>query len=186
MKKTVLTFGLIMGAVSSLMMVITIVFGENIGMGHSLVLGYTTMVLAGLLIFFGVRSYRDNVGGGRVSFGRAFSVGMLIVAISAVCYVATWELIRYQLAPGFTARLETELETDAVAKARAKGGTPAEVEARVAQQRQMFENYRKFGFNAAMTFTEPLPVGLVIALVSAGVLSRRRRSTEPGLAAAMG
>lgn len=186
MKKTVLTFGLIMGAVSSLMMVITIVFGENIGMRHSLVLGYTTMVLAGLLIFFGVRSYRDHVGGGRVSFGRAFAVGMLIVAISAVCYVATWELIRYQLAPGFTARLETELEADAVARARAKGGTPAEVEARVAEQRKMFENYRKLGFNAAMTFVEPLPVGLVIALVSAGVLSRRRRSTEPGLAAAMG
>ena len=186
MKKTVLTFGLIMGAVSSLMMVITIVFGEETGTGHSLVVGYTTMVLAGLLIFFGVRSYRDNVGGGRVSFGRAFAVGMLIVAISAVCYVAAWELVRYQIAPGFAAQLETELMTDAVAKARAEGGTPAEVEARVARTQKTFENYRKPGFNAAMTFVEPLPVGLVIALVSAGILSRRRRSAEPGLAAATG
>ena len=35
MKKTVLTFGLIMGAVMSAMMVITIVFGDHIGTGHS-------------------------------------------------------------------------------------------------------------------------------------------------------
>ena len=186
MKRTVLTFGLIMGAVMSAMMVITIVFADDIGTGHSLVVGYTTMVLAGLLIFFGIRSYRDNVGGGRVSFGRAFAVGMLIVAISAVCYVATWELVRYQLAPGFAAQLETELETDAVAKDRAKGGTPAEVEARVARTRKNFENYRKPGFNAAMTFVEPLPVGLVLALVSAGVLSRRRRSPQAALAGAAG
>ena len=186
MKKTVLTFGLIMGAVMSAMMVITIAFADDIGTGHSLVVGYTTMVLAGLLIYFGVRSYRDNVGGGRVSFGRAFAVGMLIVAISAVCYVAAWELVRYQIAPGFAARQETQLEAAAVAQAREEGGTAAEVEARIAKTRKDFENYRKPGFNAAMTFMEPLPVGLVIALVSAGILSRRRRSPEPGLAAAMG
>ena len=186
MKKTVLTFGLIMGAVMSVMMLLTLLFADDLGTGHSLVVGYTTMVLAGLLIFFGVRSYRDNVGGGEVRFGRAFAVGMLIVAISTVLYVATWELIRYQIAPGFAAKLETELEADAIAKERAKGGTPAEVEARVAQTRKNFENYRKPAFNAAMTFMEPLPVGLVLALVSAGILSRRRRGAQPARAGAAG
>ena len=45
-----------------------------------MVIGYTTMVIAFLLIFFGVRSYRDNVAGGTVRFGRAFAVGALIAA----------------------------------------------------------------------------------------------------------
>ena len=45
------------------------------------------MVLAFLLIFFGVRSYRDNVAGGRVRFGRAFAVGASIAAVASVCYV---------------------------------------------------------------------------------------------------
>jgi hypothetical protein len=33
--------------------------------------------------------------------------------------------------------------------------------------------------NSAMTFMEPVPVALVVALVSAGVLSRRKKA-EPG------
>ena len=34
--------------------------------------------------------------------------------------------------------------------------------------------YRNPAYNAAMTLLEPLPVALIIALVSAGVLSRGR------------
>jgi hypothetical protein len=36
--------------------------------------------------------------------------------------------------------------------------------------------YRNPAINAAFTFLEPLPVALVVALVSAGVLSRRKRA----------
>ena len=73
MQKTVLTFGLISGAVISVMMLLTIPFHDAIGFGiGGLIVGYTTMVLAFLLIYFGVRSYRDNVAGGTVRFGRAF------------------------------------------------------------------------------------------------------------------
>ena len=35
--------------------------------------------------------------------------------------------------------------------------------------------YQNPVMNAAITFVEPLPVALIMALVSAGVLSRRRR-----------
>ena len=89
MRKTVLTFGLIAGAILSIMMLATIPFHDEIGFDRAEVIGYTTMVLAFLLIFFGVRSYRDNVRGGSVSFGRAFAVGALIVAVASACYVAT-------------------------------------------------------------------------------------------------
>ena len=42
------------------------------------------MVVAFLLIFFGIRSYRDNVAGGSVGFGRAFAVGALIALVASV------------------------------------------------------------------------------------------------------
>ena len=51
---------------------------DAIGFDRGEIIGYTSMVLAFLLIFFGVRSYRDNVAGGTVRFGRAFAVGALI------------------------------------------------------------------------------------------------------------
>jgi hypothetical protein len=75
MKKIVLTFGLISGAILSVMMLITLPFHDALGFDRSLILGYTSMVLAFLLVFFGVRSYRDNIAGGSVSFGRALAVG---------------------------------------------------------------------------------------------------------------
>jgi hypothetical protein len=40
------------------------------GYDRAMLVGDTSMVLAFLLIFFGVRSYGDNVAGGRLGFGR--------------------------------------------------------------------------------------------------------------------
>ena len=182
MKRTVWTFGLIAGAILSALMLLTMPFVDQIGYDRGMVIGYTTMVLAFLLVFFGVRSYRDNVGGGMVGFGRALAVGSLIAAIASACYVATWELIYFQLAPDYVTRMEAYM----VEKARASGGSPEEVQQKVAETEKFLELYRNPAVNAAVTFLEPLPVGLVFALVSAGILSRRRRSAEAGLAAAAG
>src|SRR6185312_9739371 len=101
MKKIVLTFGLIAGAILSLMMLATLPFMDKVGFDKGYVIGYTSMVLAFLLVFFGIRSYRENIGGGAISFGRAFSVGILIVLIASACYVVTWEIVYFKLAPGF-------------------------------------------------------------------------------------
>src|SRR5438094_8519223 len=120
MKKTVLTFGLISGGVISVLVVVTIPFHDASGFEiGGLIVGYTTMVLAFLLIYFGVRSYRDNVAGGTVRFGRAFAVGALIGLVSSMCYVATWEVMYFKFMPDFLSKYQAhELE-----KARAGGAT---------------------------------------------------------------
>src|SRR4051794_23354067 len=99
MKKTVLTFGLISGAIISALMLATVPFMHKIGFNRGLIIGYTTMVLAFLLVFFGIRSYRENIGDGQISFGRALSVGLLIMLISCVCYVVTWEIVYFNFLP---------------------------------------------------------------------------------------
>src|SRR5688500_6367485 len=134
MKKTVWVFGLISGAILSVMMLITMpfVFSDSIGFESGMIIGYTTMVLAFLLVFFGVRSYRDNVAGGTVGFGRAFVVGSLIVLIASACYVATWEIIYFKLAPGYATKLQVAMEEHA----REGGGSPEAVEQRVADVRE--------------------------------------------------
>lgn len=101
MKKTVLTFGLISGVISAAMMLVTIPFVDKVGWEKGEILGYTTIVLSALMVFFGVRSYRENVGGGRLTFGRGFAVGILITLISCACYVGTWEIVYYKFMPGF-------------------------------------------------------------------------------------
>src|SRR5262245_35481184 len=101
MKKVVLIFGVLSGAVSSAMMLLTFPFMKSLGYDKAEILGYTSLVLSALFIFFGVRSYRENVGDGRITFGRAFLVGTLITLVASLCYVATFELVYFKLMPDF-------------------------------------------------------------------------------------
>jgi hypothetical protein len=178
MKKTVLTFGLISGAILSAMMAVTLPFHDAIGWDRGEIIGYTSMLLSFLLIFFGVRSYRDNVAGGRVGFGRAFTVGALIAVVASLCYVATWEVIYFNFMPDFM----TKYQAHSLEQARAAGKSEQELARQQAEMEKFAELYRNPAINAAITFLEPMPVALVIALVSAGVLSRRRRD-EAGVEA---
>lgn len=171
MKKIVLTFGLIAGAILSAMMLISLGFQDNIDFDKSEVIGYTSMVVAFLLIFFGVKSFRDNVAGGSVTFGRALGVGALIAVVASVCYVLTWQVIYYKLAPDFAEKYQAHV----LEKARAEGASEAELAKEKADMANFMKLYENPAINVGITFLEPLPVALVIALVSAGVLSRRRK-----------
>src|ERR1035438_1552658 len=124
MKRTTLIFGLISGAVSSLMMLATVPFADRIGFDKRAVIGYTAIVLSFLLVFFGVRSYRENAGGGRLTFGRGFAVGILITLISSACYVGTWEIVYYKLMPGFADKYAAHL----VEHAKAAGASQQKID----------------------------------------------------------
>src|SRR3954462_14148984 len=101
MKKTVITFGLISGSISSLMFAITLPFHDSIGFDKGLIVGYTSIVLSFLLVYFGIRSYRDNVSQGQITFAKAFAVGISITLISCACYVITWEIIYFNFMTDF-------------------------------------------------------------------------------------
>lgn len=171
MRKIVLSFGLIGGAILSVMMLGTLPFQDQIGFDKGAIIGYITMVLAFLMVFFGVRSYRDNVAGGTVGFGRAFIVGILITAIICVCYVATWELIYYKLAPDFGEKYAAY----AMEQARASGASEMQIAAQQKEMNEFMQMYKNPLFNIAITFIEPLPVGIIFTLVTAGLLGRKRR-----------
>jgi hypothetical protein len=170
MTKPVFVFGLIAGTIMSIWLVIGILFHDAIGWDKGEVLGYTSIVLAFLLIFFGVRSYRDNVAGGTVSFGRAFAVGALIALVASVMYVGTWQVMYYTT--DSDAYLQ-KYQAHVVEEARASGESQAAIDKRVADIQKFAEMYRNPAINVAVTFIEPLPVGLIIALVAAGILRRR-------------
>ncbi len=179
MKKTVWTFGLLSGAVMALFMVVTVPFIGDHGAADAIV-GYAGIVAAFLLVFFGVRSYRDTVLGGTISFGRAFSAGILIAGIASLCYVATWEVIYYKFMPDFYAKYGHSV----VEQARKSGKSEADVAKVQSEMDAMVRRVENPLFVTAATFGEPFPVGLVIALVSAGVLRRKRAERGAVLATA--
>jgi hypothetical protein len=173
MKRIVLVFGLISGGMLSLMMLLTLALLQNTKLGHSYLLGYTTMVLAFLMVYFGIRSYRDNVAGGVISYWRGFAIGVAITAIASVCYVATWEVAYRTFAPDFYEKYGATM----IDHVRAKGATPAELEIKKAEIDKQMEMYKNPLLNVAFTFIEPFPVGLLFSLASAGILRRKRRSS---------
>jgi hypothetical protein len=168
MKKTILTFGLISGAIMTVLMFATLPFTDTPWLqSHSMVIGYTTMVLSFMLVFFGIRSYREDVGGGTITFGRAFAVGILITLISSVLYVIAWEIMYFGI-PSFGERFMTMC----VAHIKSSGASPDEIQTHLNQLKYLDNPF----INAAMTFIEPFPVGLIITLVSAAILRKKTKA----------
>ena len=174
MKKTVLTFGLISGAVLAATMLATIPFVDKIGWEKGEILGYTEIVLSALMVFFGIRSYRENVEGGHLTFGRGFAVGILIALISSACYVGTWEIVYYKFMPDFTEKYAAHM----VERAKASGASQQKIDEKVRQAQQFKQMYDNPAVNVAMTFMEVLPIGLVVTAVSAGILRKKVGAPE--------
>ena len=135
MKKIVLTFGLLSGVVSALMMLMTVLFIDQIGWDKGVFVGYTAIVLSLLFVYFGIRSYRDNHQGGKITFGRAFGVGILITLISCVFYVISWEIEYATLFSDFTEKYAAH----AMEQARASGADEATMAAKAAEMADMKE-----------------------------------------------
>ncbi len=142
-----------------------------------MVVGYTAIVLSFLLVYFGIRSYRDNVAGGRVTFARAFTIGIGITLISCVFYVATWEILYFNFLHGF---MDSYFARQ-IQKVQLAGGSPEAIGTKVAAIRHSQQLYENPLVNALYTFIEPFPVGLLITLISA--VSLRRKAQAGSLAA---
>jgi len=171
MKRIVLTFGLITGIILVAMMFLTLPFHDALGFDRAMIVGYTTMLLAFLLVYFGVRSYRDNVARGAVGFGRAFVVGLLISFVASACYATAWGVYYFSARPDYL----TKYQAHEMEKARASGESAEALAKRKAEMEDLARKYENPAFNFALTFLEPMPVALIMSLVSAGVLSRRRK-----------
>src|ERR1700723_1245913 len=180
MKKVVLTFGLISGVMISVLMDGSLLLANKIGPGHSMLLGYTIMVASFLLVYFGIRTYRDNTLAGEISFGRAFACGLLITLITTVCYVATWEVLYFNFMP----HIMYSYFAAQIHKVQSSGLDPATTATRIAAIQRSQQLYQNPFVNMAYTFIEPLPVGLIITLMSAAVLRRKAR-VEPTAAPAV-
>jgi MFS family permease len=170
MRPIVLKYGFIAGAILAVAMLGAQRFSEQIGFERAATVGYTSMVAAFAMIFFGIRTHRDRVLGGAISFWQAMRVGALISLVATLCYVATWQFVYYRLAPDFTEKYAAY----ALDKARAEGASPEALAKTEREMKEFGEMYKKPLVNIGFTFLEPLPVALLITLVSAGGLSRKR------------
>lgn len=182
MTRIIRNYGLIAGGILSGLMVLTFGGAKLLGLEHtggttSMLIGYTTMLLSFVMIYFGIRSYRDTVLGGSVRFWPAARLGLLIALIASVCYSVTWVVLGDTFLPGFAEKYAAA----AVKAAEDRGVSAAELQKTRADMANFVVMYRNPVYKFGMTLLEPAPVGVLIALISAGVLSRRRREQVSSL-----
>jgi hypothetical protein len=174
MKKVVLIYGLVSGVVSAILLVATIPYINSADFRKGDVLGYASIVLTVLLVFFGVRSYRENAARAGLSFGRGFAVGILITLISCGCHVVTFQMIYFKFVPDFGDRFAACM----VERAKTSGGDPRKIDETAKTAQRLKQLYDKPGTNAAVAFAEAFPVGLIATILSAVILRRRESKDE--------
>jgi Protein of unknown function (DUF4199) len=170
MKKTVLKYGAISGAVVGVLagILTPLCLNGNVDPSNMQVFGYTMMVLAFIAVFLGIRSYREQQGG-TITFGRAFKVGILITLMACAVYVIGWEIVYWGFMPDFGDKYAAYT----LQKMEAEGATPAAIaEARI-KMAEFVKLYRNPFFNVGMTFMEIFPVGLIMTLISAAILRKK-------------
>lgn len=170
MKKIVIVFGLISGVISGLLMWLLMgaVNSGILNFDNGMFVGYATMIIALSLVFFGIKSYRDN-NGGKISFLKGLQVGILITLISALCYAVSWEIYYPQIGDEFIAKY-TEYNLD---KMKTDGAPAADIEAARVEGEQFGEMYKKLPIRFAFSIIEILPVGIIVTLLSAALLRKR-------------
>src|SRR4029077_16509782 len=144
MQKIVLRYGVLSGVI--LMSLSAVVLAINVD--HSEIVGYTAMVLAFLLVFFGVRKYGDTVGGGAIGFGKAFQVGLLISLITCAMYVIAWEIAYFKFFPHFL----DHYNVNVIAKMRTSGASEAAIREKTTKLAELAKSYSNPIFNSAITF----------------------------------
>ncbi|MFZ1700481.1 MAG: DUF4199 domain-containing protein [Pyrinomonadaceae bacterium] len=168
MKKIVIAFGLISGVVITALMWLMLALVSAGVASHSVVFGYAIMVIALSLVFFGVKSYRDN-NGGKITFFKGLQVGILISLIAALCYGISWEAYYRTDGGDFIEQYSVQY----VEEMRSNGASDAEIAETQKQMAEFAEQYKNFFVRFGMTLMEILPVGVIVTLISAGLLRRK-------------
>ena len=170
MSRIILIFGIVAGVVVAGPMCLMAANSEHGSAAQSYFTGYLVMLLGLSLIFVAVKRLRDRELGGVIRFVPALLAGLGISAVAGVIYAIGWEIT---LAVTDFAFIDS-YSNAAVEAARAKGASPAEIQAVIAQMDEFRRQYANPFFRLPMTFVEIFPVGVLISLISAGLLRNSR------------
>jgi hypothetical protein len=171
MRKIIVIYGLIAGAIVSAMLMVTMPLFES-GALESVngeLLGYSTMVVALSLIFFGIKSYRDTYLNGVVTFGTGVKIGLSITLIASFMYATSWEVTLKTMKGDFIKQMTEK----SIEKLKAEGRSEAAIAETQKKMDDLALMYKNPLIRFALTLFEIAPVGIIISLLSAALLKRK-------------
>ncbi len=171
MGRTLLTYGLIAGAIAgTALFIVSLVFDGEPPMDYGMALGYASMLVALSVVFVAVKRHRDSAGGGVIRFWTALGLGLGISLVASLVYVLAWELTMLVIGKDFAAMFARLFVEQATSQ-----GLTGDALAAAQRQASEFETmYRNPLLRLPMTFIEIFPVGVLVSLFSAAVLRNPR------------
>ncbi|MGB5387165.1 MAG: DUF4199 domain-containing protein [Eudoraea sp.] len=112
MKNTVFKFGAYGFFFALLVFLLVLYFGKELESSIQVIIGYVTMTLSSFFIFFGIKHYRDIENNGKVSFGQALLIGILIALIIAIGIAIADYIYTTVLNPGFFEEYKAMMRAD--------------------------------------------------------------------------
>jgi amino acid transporter len=174
MRKVSLTFGLLAGVIVSAYLIVVIMFWVKNGkiVDDNALAGYAAIVIAFSMVFFGIKSYRDNYQSGKIRFWKGFQVGLFITLVASFMYVITWETFT-QINPASSEAFIDYYAQCQIDKLKGKGVSADEIDKQVKDMVDLKSMYRNPVIRFSMGLMEILPVGVIITLISAAILRKK-------------
>jgi hypothetical protein len=171
MLRRVLTYGTVAGAIVGVpLSALAIAMNGHELTSYGTIIGYTIMLIALSTVFVAIKRHRDGDLGGVIAFWPAFGLGLGISFVAGIFYVAAWETAVAVTHNEFATTYANAL----IEQEKAKGVTGAALAKFVAGMEQFKAQYRNPVYRLPMTFAEIFPVGVLVSLVSAGLLRNSR------------
>ena len=168
MKNTVIKYGLYALLSGFVLFGLPFLLGMGADFDYGELIGYTSMIISLLFVYFGIKHYRDKVNDGKVSIGKAIGIGMLIALFSAVG-VAFFDYI-------YTTQINPDFVSDYIEYSLTKmeaSLSPAEFKTESAKLIKQMDEYGSPGFMAFMMFATVTILGFIISLISGLILQRK-------------
>ncbi len=167
----ILSWGLLAGVIVGVPLIgLAIAMDGRPPLPYGMAIGYLIMLVALSTVFVAIKRRRDEDLGGVIRFWPAFGLGLGITVVASVFYVLAWEAALAATQMDFAGSYANLL----IEQQKAKGLTGDALAKFVAGMEAFKADYANPLYRLPMTFTEIFPVGLLMSLVSAGLLRNSR------------
>lgn len=171
MRRYILIYGVIAGAIVGIpLSILTLTLSRQTMMRYGMLIGYLIMLVALSTIFLAIKRHRDADLGGVIKFWPALALGLGISFVAGVIYVIAWEVscaVAHVDFGGAYARA-------VIAQQEAKGVSGAALKRTRVEMEHFKVQYANPLYRWPMTFAEIFPVGVIVSLISAGLLRNSR------------
>ncbi len=171
MLRKILFFGAVGGViVGAPMLALTALGGGEALYQGGEILGFATMLIAFSTVFIAIKRQRDVDGGGVIRFWPAVGLGLGISLVASLFYVVSWELTQMIGNADFW----TVYAEGTIGKLKAEGASPERIATVTAEMARWAELYKNPLIRIPITFSEVLPIGVLVTGVSAALLRNSR------------